>query len=146
MTAEKWYEYQESYQKYGFEMKPATAKVKEDAKTVKTVLQAKDKARLILLTLFMGLLCFSLIVTAAYSAQVKYRINGLLAESDQVQGEIENLTVAIKSATNIATIEEKAINELGMVYPTTDQIAYLEKDGAEINDFALTLKQIAFNH
>lgn len=147
MTAEKWYEHQTSYKKYGLEMKPSTEKNnKDDQKMTRPNLSTKDKARLFLLTIFMGLLCITLIISAAYSAQVKYNINGLLAESDMVEGEIENLHVAINSAANIAAVEEKAINELGMVYPMPEQIAYIEPKGDDINDFALALKQIAYNH
>lgn len=145
MTAEKWYEYQTSYKKYGFDMKPTTGKAKTEEKVTKALLSSKDKARLFLLTLFMGLLCITLIITAAYSAQVKYNINGLLAEADQVQGEIENLNVAIKSASNIASIEEKAVLQLGMTYPSLDQIAYVEAGEQDVENFAATLKQVAFN-
>jgi cell division protein FtsL len=147
MAAEKWHEYQTSYHKYGLEMRPTQAKVnKTEEKPVRSVICAKDKARLMLLTVFVGLLCFCLIISAAYSAQVKYNINGLLAQSDSIQGEIENLNVALKSATCITVIEEKATTQLGMVYPAVDQVAYIDRKGSEIQDFALTLKVIAYNH
>jgi cell division protein FtsL len=96
-----------------------------------------------LLTIFIGLLCICLIVTAAYSAQVKYNINGIIAECEEVRGEIQNLNAAIKGATNIKIIEEHAINQLGMVYPSMEQIKYISK-GNKTQDFALTLKQIAY--
>lgn len=147
MAAEKWYEYQTSYQRYGLEMRAAaTAKVKnEEVRAARSIISTKDKARLMMLIVFAGLLCICLIITAAYSAQVKYNINGLLAQSDSVQGEIENLNVAIKSATSITIIEEKAIAQLGMVYPTADQIAYINTGSNDIPDFAMTLKEIAYN-
>jgi cell division protein FtsL len=100
---------------------------------------------LLLLTLFAGLLCICLIITAAYSTQIKFNTNAILAQADEVQGEIENLNVAIKSATNISIIEEKAMNELGMVYPEITQIAFIEAGSNTMPDFALTLKQLAFN-
>jgi len=145
LAAEKWYEYQTNYKKYGLEMRPAEAKPRESSRRTKSVLNTKDKARLMLLTVFAGFLCICLIITAAYSAQVKYNINGLLAQADAVQGEIENLNVAIKSAVSITVIEEKAINQLGMVYPSVDQILYLDSDSNNIKDFDQTLKEIAYN-
>lgn len=146
LAAEKWYEYQTNYKKYGLEMRPAEAKPgRESSRRAKAVLNTKDKARLMLLTVFAGFLCICLIITAAYSAQVKYNINGLLAQADAVQGEIENLNVAIKSAVSITVIEEKAITKLGMVYPAADQILYLDSNSNNIKDFDQTLKEIAYN-
>jgi len=68
----------------------------------------------------------------------------MLADADAVRGEIENLNVAIKSATNITIIEEKATNQLGMVYPSSNQIAYLNATEDQDENFALKLKQIAY--
>ncbi len=145
MAAEKWYEYQKSYKRYGLDMKPAcTAKDGQEDCSRAPRISAKDKVRLLLLTLFAGLLCICLIITAAYSTQIKFHTNSLLAQSAVVQGEIENLNVAIKSANNIVSIEERAMNELGMVYPEIHQIAYIEAGSNTIPDFALTLKQLAF--
>ncbi|MDD2216751.1 MAG: hypothetical protein PHE41_09360 [Eubacteriales bacterium] len=147
MAAEKWYEYQTSYQKYGLDMRPKSKKIiKDNSKSTKSAINGKDKARLMLLTVFVGLICICLIISAAYSAQVKYDINRMLVQSDGVRGEIENLNVAIKSASGITVIEEKAKNQLGMVYPTMDEITYIKRNNNEIQDFALTLKRIAYNH
>ncbi len=145
MAAEKWYEYQENYKKYGINMKPVRcAKKEEEYRTASSSISAKDKARLLLLVLFIGLLCICLIITAAYSTQIKFNTNSILARAASVQGEIENLNVAIKSANNISVIEERAMGELNMVYPEIDQIAYINANSNEIPDFALTLKQLAF--
>ena len=146
MAAEKWYEYQKCYKKYGLDMKPVCEVEKEEKyKSPCSQISGKDKARLLFLTLFAGLLCICLIITAAYSTQIKFNTNSLLAQAAVVQGEIENLNVAIKSANNVSVIEERAINELGMVYPEADCIAYINADCNTIPDFALTLKQLAFN-
>ena len=145
LAAEKWYEYQKCYKKYGLDMKPACAVEKaEDNRNAGLRISAKDKARLLLLTLFAGLLCICLIIIAAYSTQIKFNTNSILAQAAVVQGEIENLNVAIKSANNISVIEERAMTELGMVYPEIDQIAFIETGSNTIPDFALTLKQLAF--
>ena len=141
MAAEKWFEYQTSYQKYGLDMKPPKVEPKKQKrKPSSSTFSAKDKARLMLLTIFIGLLCICLIVTAAYSAQVKYNINVIIAECEEVRGEIQNLNAAIKGATNIKIIEEHAINH---TYISMEQIKYISK-GNKTQDFALTLKQIAY--
>lgn len=145
MPAEQWYEYQVNYQKYGLDLSPAKQEKTRESSRTKSAIGSKDKARMLLLTILTGLVCICLIVMSAYAAQIKYNINGILAETDRVQGEIANLNVDIKSASNISVIEQRAKAELGMVYPDADQIAYLSTDGDKIKDFNLALKRIAYN-
>ncbi len=146
LAAEKWYEYQTSYHKYGLDMKPEEPKrkkVKKEKKDSGVVVSTKDKLRMVLLTVFAGALCVCLILTTAYSAKVKYGTNNILKENDVLQGEIENLNVEIKSQSNIKTIEDKALNQMGMIYP--DISSYVRVGGVETpKDFALALKQQAF--
>lgn len=143
LPAEKWYEHQTKYQKYGLAMRPTAAGPARDIAADDGV-SARDRARLVLLTIFAGLLGIALIIAAAYAAQVQYSINDLLAKSDVVQGEIENLNVAIKSASCITVIEEKAMGTLGMVYPASNQIAYIEPSAEQGADFAEALRAVAF--
>lgn len=146
MAAEKWYEYQDSYKRYGLDMKPKTMK-KENIRTKSSsAINAKDKFRLLLLTVFVGVLCIGLILATAYAASVKYHINSMLKETQVVQGEIENLNVKIESASNIQIIETKA-TELGMVYPdpASDQLVYLDGSKETGKDFAQVLKEQAYN-
>jgi cell division protein FtsL len=145
MPAEKWYEHQMNYQRYGLDMRPAAAvKLKKAPRSRHGIIGPKDKARLLLLTIFTGLVCIFLIVMAAYSAKVKYNINGLLAEADRIRGEIENINVTIKTSSGISVIEDKA-EKMGMVYPDMNQIIYIETDCNDMKDFALALKRVAYN-
>jgi len=145
MAAEKWYEYQDSYKRYGIDMKPKTVK-KESIKSnnSNTGINAKDKFRLLLLTAFIGVLCIGLILTTAYAASVKYHINTMIKENAVLQGEIENLNVKIESASNIQIVEAKA-TQLGMVYPTPEQLIYIDGSKGTVKDFALVLKEQAYN-
>ena len=148
MTAERWYEYQESYAKYGIDMKPA--KAKEERKTnvntkSKSVITGRDKARLLLLTIVAGVLCIALIITTAYAAGVKYHINTAIKENSALRGEIENLNVKIKSASSISTVEERALNELGMVYPTADQYVYIGEETKPQGEMAMLIYEQAYN-
>lgn len=152
MAAEKWYEYQENYKRYGFDMKPKVhRKIIEKEKLVTSpAVSAQEKLALFALTIFMGVLCVSLILATAYAANVKYQINDLIKENAVTVGEIENLNVKIESANRIQRIEYHAINDLGMVYPSSDQLVVLDKkltaeEGAEMKDFALALKEQAYN-
>ena len=99
IPAEQWYEYQESYKKYGFDMKPRETKVNKQKP--KAVISAKDKTRLIMLIVFLGTLCIGIIVSTAYAAKLQYDINTILNENNILQGEIDNLNVAIKKESVI---------------------------------------------
>ncbi len=89
MAAEKWYEYQDSYKRYGFDMKPRTIKKESiKSKTSNSAINAKDKFRMLLLTVFVGLLCIGLILSTAYAASIKYHTNEMIRENEVLQGEI----------------------------------------------------------
>jgi cell division protein FtsL len=145
MAAEKWYEYQDSYKRYGLDMKPRTErKMNTGSKSTKSAISAKERFRLLLLTAFIGALCIGLILSTAYAASVKYHINTMIKENQTIQGEIENLNVKIESASNIQIVETKAV-ELGMVYPASGQLVYIDATGKPVKDFALVLKEQAYN-
>jgi len=135
MTAEKWYEYQDNYKRYGLDMKPKA--VTGAAYVRNSVITLKEKAIMIMLLLLIGVLCGLLIVSAAYSAGVKYEINTVIKENDVTVGEIENLKVNIKNATNIRAIEEKALNELGMIYPSSEHFVFLSRNERTQGEFAM---------
>ncbi|HWQ79687.1 MAG TPA: hypothetical protein VN381_12750 [Anaerovoracaceae bacterium] len=145
MAAEKWYEYQDSYKRYGFDMKPRTEKKVVRSKSSSAVINAKDKFRLLLFTAFVGVLCIGLILSTAYAASVKYHINTMIKENQVIQGEIENLNVKIESASNIQIVEARASAELGMVYPSAGQLVFIDGSQEAVKDFALVLKEQAYN-
>ena len=140
--ARQWLEHQSSYRKYGLEMKPPTEK-RERAPSDSSV-TAKDKARLLFLLLFAGALCVSVIIAAAYTAKVKYETNVIIEANVELRGEIENLHVKVKQATNIKTIEVKAREELGMVNPTPDEFIFVAPEQQPMGDFAMVLMEQAY--
>ena len=142
-AAEKWYRHREEYNRYGFDMKPKKinpAPVKrEQAVTI------SDMAKLVLLVVLAGLLAILLTITAAYTAGITHEVNNIIDENRRLSGEIENLHVQIKNATNIRHIEDKALNELGMVYPLPEQFVFLTRPENLNGDFAILIKELAFN-
>lgn len=144
MPAEKWYRYQESYRKYGPDMKPQKErKAKQNKKNVE--ISHKDKFRIAMLVICTGILCIGLIVSTAYAASLKFEINRMIMANNDIEGEIENLHMNLKKNTNIAAIEEKAIKELGMTYALPEQIQYIEEQEEVQRDFASILKEEAYN-
>ena len=143
VTAEKWYEYQTNYKRYGLDMKPVAPKAARAPESAAVTLA--ERAKMILLLLLIGVLCICLIVSTAYTAGVKYEVNSVAKGNASLTGEIENLNVKIKNATNIRAVEEKAINELGMVYPSSGQFVFLTRQTKPEGDFAMLLMEHAYN-
>lgn len=143
MTAEKWMEYQKSYKRYGVDLAPQQVRLRKEKE--RSGLSAQDKARILMLTILTGLLCVGVIIATAYAAQLQYDINTIISKNTEIEGEIQNLNVTLKKETNIAAIEEKAIGELGMVYPLPGQIVYLQGEQEAPKDFAMLLKDQAYN-
>ncbi len=142
MEAEKWYQYQENYQKYGFDMKPKRPRRKVQQRPV---VSAKDKTRMLLLLLVVGMLCIGLIITRAYAASVKYDTNQIIKENNELSAQIESLDVKVYSINNIEAIEKKATKEQKMMYPASKQIVYLAGDEVPEDGFAEELKKQAYN-
>jgi len=144
MTAEKWYEYQDNYRRHGIELKPK-AVTKPTAETQSATITIQDKIKIIFLIFLVGTLCIGVVITSAYVASVRHEINTINRYSTTLRGEIENLNVRIETATNIRVIEEKALNDLGMIYPSHDQFVFLQNRERSHGDFAMRLKRHALN-
>lgn len=94
----------------------------------------------ILLVLCMAFLFF--VGLDAHTSKVQYDINQINKQITEAEKQITKLEVKIKSATNITSIEEKALG-LGMIYPSFDQIVYVNSD-SDIEEFALALMESVF--
>lgn len=143
IAAEQWYQHQENYQKYGLDMKPRTERKKPQPQ--KRTFTQKDRARLLVLIMVMGVLFVSMIISTAFAASIKYKTNKMVNSNHVVQTEIENLNVKLYSATGIEAIEMKAVEELGMVYPDNGQIVYLGANEKAPDGFAQMMKNQAYN-
>lgn len=104
-----------------------------------------DKKKLIFTTLIVGAVCIFIVVIAAYSAQLRCENNDLIRANSTLQGEIDILSVKIKSNNNIEYIEKVAINKLGMVYPTASDCIYVTNDDKPGGNFASVIKEQAYN-
>jgi cell division protein FtsL len=141
ITAEQWYEYQGNYSKYGFDMKPRVSVPKRTVVRTTVI----DRKKLMVFILVVGCIFIATIVASAYAASIAYSNNQLKTEINMLQGEVDALSIDIESASNVQTIERKAINQLGMVYPRDDQYVEIAGQEAPGSDFALLLKKAAFN-
>ncbi|MBR6025174.1 MAG: hypothetical protein IK069_00285 [Firmicutes bacterium] len=93
----------------------------------------------------LSLCCVILLVFVgldAQSSKLQYEINSINNQISESQHRIRNLEVKIKSASNIRTIEKKAL-AMGMKYPGFEQLVHLNAEN-EINEFALALIESAY--
>lgn len=141
-SAEKWTTHQTEYIKYGFDMRPLEKKI-EDPKIKSPVLSVKQRIQSFVLLIACGFIFIGLIGLNAFSSKLQYDINMLNKEILSVQRVVQNLEVDIKTATNITTVEAKAVS-IGMVYPTFEEMIYLDSDTGVLQDFALALQESAY--
>jgi len=145
-TAERWYENRKRYDPGMEQGKPKKLRAIEPVSELQTPeITLREKINAISLILLIGILCVCIIISTAYVASVRYDINTINRQGAALQGEIENLNVKIKNATNIKTIEEKAMNELGMIYPPVEKFVFIQSNVRPQGDFAMRLKVQAYN-
>ncbi|NLK71573.1 MAG: hypothetical protein GX285_00965 [Clostridiales bacterium] len=140
LAAEKRYPiYEEYYYDYdAYESKSYSEKSKAK------VLTAAEKAKLLFLLIGLGTMCIVMIMASAYTSQIKYNINVVSKNINVLEGEIENIVVEIEKESKIVFIEEKAINQLGMIYPSGEQIVFLENPIKQTN-FAAAMREEAYH-
>ncbi|MBR6014532.1 MAG: hypothetical protein IK059_00455 [Firmicutes bacterium] len=147
-AAEKWYEYEENYIKYGIDLDADRDYKRERKKAKKAkrhIASAKDRKRAMMYVIVLATVCIGVVIAGAYAASLKYQINSLIASNTEIEKDIETLNVEIKTANNISTIEERALTELGMVYPSTGEIVYVMGEEEPATEFAMLMKDQAYN-
>lgn len=141
VAAEKRYYYDERLFQNETRQKEST----ETKKQKKLVLSQAKKIRLIMSLFLIGSICVVMITTTAYASQVKYNIFSINKEVKTLEGDVDNLNLQIERQCNLSVVENRALNELGMVYPSTDQIVFLDNTSENTKNLASALKQEAFN-
>ena len=149
IDAEKWYEYQAQYQKYGLDMKPE--RVKPEPRTRRRTVSPDERSKSSL-KLFgvaavssLAIVCIAVIMITAFCANLKYDINQTVKANTAIQGEIENLEAKLYSVNNIGVIEGTATGTLGMVYPNKKNQIYVTNSDVPAEGFAVVLRDKAYN-
>lgn len=68
----------------------------------------------------------------AYGTSIKYQINETNAAIAELQTEINDLNLQVTASMSPGAIETKAINELGMEYPTASQYVYINSGSGTV--------------
>ena len=155
IAAEKWYEYQRQYQKYGLALQPEEEEIarraerkkeREAARTRGLTLKLQSDHRVMFSIVIAAAIVFMIIVVmVSYAAKITYDINTIKAENNVLAGEIENLDVKVMSANTVVYIEEQAKKQLGMKNPDTKHCIYLSTTETPEDGFADMLKAKAYN-
>ncbi|MDR1573053.1 MAG: hypothetical protein LBS24_01945 [Clostridiales Family XIII bacterium] len=103
-----------------------------------------DKGGMLALLLFAGLVGVGMIIASTWMTAIKYDINRIAKETAAVCEEIEKLEVRIEKGTSINVIEQRAMQEFGMIYPEAEQVVYIEETPPPVNDFAQYIKENAY--
>lgn len=150
IAAEKWYEHQRDYQRYGFDMKPRQeerrTRAARNKKNRKVAMPFGNERKAAFFTvLAVGLAMIMLIITTAYSANIRFDINKTIKENNEIMGEIENLQVNIYTANNVEYIESKAKSKLNMSLPKESNRVYIASGEEAPEGFGDMLKEKAYN-
>lgn len=108
-------------------------------------ISSQDKMKIITSILIIGVLCVALVIMVAHVGNVTYHLNTTMKENAVIEGEIENLKIKIQEASKIEVIEQRAIEQLGMIYPDASQFVYPNQNEKPPEGFAQLLKVEAYN-
>ncbi len=109
------------------------------------LIKAQDKKRIILTILLVGMICIMMVVLTAFAAQIRHENNELETKNEALQGEVDTLSVKIKSANSIDHIEKVATKKLGMVHPSEDECVNLSDKDKPKKNFAAVIRKEAYN-
>jgi len=120
----------------------------EPVKQVKPVKQEKlapaiDKLNVLIVLVLSGILCISFVIASVYANEIQRTINRTVISTQDLYVEIDDLVVKINEGLDISTVENRAANELGMVYPAEEQFVFIERF-PKIIDFAQYIRENAY--
>ncbi|MBQ3010246.1 MAG: cell division protein FtsL [Oscillospiraceae bacterium] len=72
-----------------------------------------------------------LLLTQSQLSQMSFEISALEQKLKELETQHEKLLISHAGAYRLDRIEDRAVNELGMVHPNTDQIRYIEINTAD---------------
>jgi cell division protein FtsL len=97
-----------------------------------------------LMLIFVGMVGVAMVIASSWMTAIQFDINRISKATTELHSEIEKLAVNIERGTSISVIEYRATSELGMIYPSAEQVVYLEEEPAAVNDFAQYIKENAY--
>lgn len=104
----------------------------------------QDRRRIMFLIFFVGFVSIAMVVMSALAAEIRHENNILINENEELSGEVETISVKIKSVNSVEHIEKVAREDLGMVYPESKQCVHITEKDAPGENFAAVIKRQAY--
>lgn len=147
MQEAKWFDFEEAYRQHGLMPDQQDAPVRKPVKkTVKKTssFTARDKKIALTLVAIVAIFGIISILSAAFTATLKFQVNSLISANETLENEIADMDIKLQTANSITNLEKKAKNKLGMKYPSSSQIVYID-DIETPGDIASVVSEAANN-
>lgn len=105
---------------------------------------ALARKQIVFTIICIGTLLLIVVMLSAASANIKLENNRLEGINANIEAEIDALNGSMSDANNISIIEDKAINEYGMIHQSKSNIKKIDGDKSGNIDLADKIKQDAF--
>ncbi|MDF2546899.1 MAG: ftsL [Anaerosolibacter sp.] len=93
---------------------------------------AGHKLQIIFSVVIVASLCVAILLGYVSLTETRYRVHALETEIKQLEGQIENYRVQAETFKKSTIVEERAIAELGMQYPSKSQMVFLNIESPDI--------------
>lgn len=114
------------YGSVAYDIQPEIKREKKPVKRVKTRNKAKIKLKMVGSIMVIAVISLLTLTRFASIIRLTYDIRTAKSDIKKVQETNENTRVQMAKASNIKSIEETAVNKLGMVIPDKSQIVYID--------------------
>ena len=106
---------------------------------------SRDRKRLLRIAAVILIGIFVLVGMRAYCAYMQNANNVLMEENAYLQAEIDSLNSSLSDEIKVTRIEEVAIDEYGMIFPTKDNCINLGNTEVKEESLAQTIRVEAYN-
>lgn len=106
---------------------------------------ASNRKQALVTVMLIGAILLIIVLFSAASANVKLDNNRLEGKNANIEAEIAAIKGDMSNVSNINIIEEKAMNELGMVRPNKSNIINVDGRKSGKIDLANAIKEEAYN-
>lgn len=106
---------------------------------------SKDRKSLVKIATLLLACIFVLVGMRAYCAYVQHANNVLIEENNLIRAEIDSLERELSDKSNVSNIEKVAVENYGMVFPTSDNVINLAEEGVSEESLAETIRSEAYN-
>ena len=147
MQEAQWFDFEESYRQFQQQQQQPVREarpVERRNKESETGLTLREKKVLLVFAIAACIVGILIVVSAAFTTTLKYQINELIVANEELEDDIAATEIKIQTANSLTSLEHKATKELGMKYPSSNQIVYIDDISAP-KDLASIVSEAANN-